>query len=219
MPLPEGMSPAALKVAAVASLMAVWWITEAAPIAASALLPIVLFPFLGVMSTAETTSSYAHHLIYLFMGGFMIAVTMQKWNLHKRIAMHTIQIVGVSPNRIILGFMVATAFLSRWISNTATTMMMLPIAMAVIGHVDNMLKQLEEKPSEKPDRGKPFGICLILGIAYAASIGGVATLIGTPPNAILAGMVEKIYGHSISFVGWLSFGLPLSSIMLLITWA
>ena len=140
MPLPEGMSPAALKVAAVACLMAVWWITEAAPIAGTALLPIVLFPFLGVMSTAETTSSYAHQLIYLFMGGFMIAVTMQKWNLHKRIAMHTIQIVGVSPNRMILGFMVATAFLSMWISNTATTMMMLPIAMAVIGHVDIIVK-------------------------------------------------------------------------------
>ena len=218
MPLPAGMSPDALKVAAVASLMAIWWVSEAAPIAATALLPIVLFPLLGVMSTAATTSAYANHLIYLFMGGFLIAVTMQKWNLHRRIAMHTLRAVGVSPNRIILGFMLATALLSMWISNTATAMMMLPIGMAVIGQVE-LLQSPEQSSSRDEVKLKSnFGICLMLSIAYSASIGGVATLIGTPPNAILAGMVEKLYGQTISFASWLAFGLPLSVIMLSITW-
>lgn len=217
LPLPADMPAPALRVAAVASLMAVWWITEAVPIAATALLPIILFPLLGVMSTAETTRSYGNHLIYLFMGGFLIAVTMQKWQLHRRIAMHTIQLVGVSPNRMILGFMVATAFLSMWISNTATTMMMLPIGMAVISQLNTMQRQQLER-AEIPDQGKRFGLALMLGIAYSASIGGVATLIGTPPNAILAGMAEQLYGLSISFADWLIFGLPLSLVMLAATW-
>lgn len=218
MPLPADMSPAALKVAAVASLMAIWWVSEAAPIAATALLPIVLFPLLGVMSTAATTSAYANHLIYLFMGGFLIAVTMQKWNLHRRIAMHTLRAVGITPNRIIFGFMLATALLSMWISNTATTMMMLPIGMAVISQVE--LLQSSDQSSSRDDvkLKSNFGICLMLSIAYSASIGGVATLIGTPPNAILAGMVEKLYGQTISFASWLAFGLPLSVIMLTVTW-
>jgi sodium-dependent dicarboxylate transporter 2/3/5 len=218
MPLPADMSPTALKVAAVACLMAVWWVSEAAPIAATALLPIVLFPVLGVMSTAATTSAYANHLIYLFMGGFLIAVTMQKWNLHRRIAMHTLQIVGVSPNRMVLGFMLATALLSMWISNTATAMMMLPIGLAVINQVE-LLESAGEGSSQEAVKVKSnFGLCLMLGIAYSASIGGVATLIGTPPNAILAGMVETLYGQTISFAGWLAFGLPLSVIMLALTW-
>ena len=218
MPLPAGMSPDALKVAAVASLMAIWWVSEAAPIAATALLPIVLFPLLGVMSTAATTSAYANHLIYLFMGGFLIAVTMQKWNLHRRIAMHTLRAVGVSPNRIILGFMLATALLSMWISNTATAMMMLPIGMAVISQVELLQSSDQSSSRDEVKLKSNFGICLMLSIAYSASIGGVATLIGTPPNAILAGMVEKLYGQTISFASWLAFGLPLSVIMLSITW-
>jgi sodium-dependent dicarboxylate transporter 2/3/5 len=190
MPLPAGMSPDALKVAAVASLMAIWWVSEAAPIAATALLPIVLFPLLGVMSTAATTSAYANHLIYLFMGGFLIAVTMQKWNLHRRIAMHTLRAAGVSPNRIILGFMLATALLSMWISNTATTMMLLPIGMAVISQVELLQSSDQSSSRDEVKLKSNFGICLMLSIAYSASIGGVATLIGTPPNAILAGMVS-----------------------------
>jgi len=218
MPLPADMSPDALKVAAVACLMAIWWVSEAAPIAATALLPIVLFPVLGVMSTAATTSAYANHLIYLFMGGFLIAVTMQKWNLHRRIAMHTLRAVGVSPNRIILGFMLATALLSMWISNTATTMMMLPIGMAVISQVELLQSAGQSNSREAVKVKSNFVICLMLSIAYSASIGGVATLIGTPPNAILAGMVEKLYGQTISFASWLAFGLPLSVIMLTVTW-
>ncbi|HUT40107.1 MAG TPA: SLC13 family permease [Gammaproteobacteria bacterium] len=210
MPLPEGMTPVGLRVAAVAVLMAVWWLTEAIPIPATALLPIMLFPVLGVMSGADITRAYGHHLIYLFLGGFLIAVTMEKWNLHHRIALHTIRVVGTTPQRIVLGFMLATAFLSMWISNTATTMMMVTIAVAVLHEVES---RIEHAPGELR-----FGTALMLGIGYSASIGGVATLIGTPPNAIFAGVVERTYGYTISFVEWMAFGLPLSLVMLAITW-
>jgi sodium-dependent dicarboxylate transporter 2/3/5 len=207
LPQPQGMSPAAQHVAAVTMLMAAWWISEAIPIAATALLPIVLFPLLGVMGTAEATSGYANHLIYLFLGGFLIAMAMQKWDLHRRIALHTIRLVGFSPPRMVLGFMLATAFLSMWISNTATAMMMLPIGIAVIA--------TREAGGEQ---GEGFGPALMLGIAYAASIGGVATLIGTPPNAILAGVLERTTGQTIGFAQWLGFALPLSLLMLAIAW-
>ena len=207
LPQPAGMEPAAQSVAAVTLLMATWWISEAIPIAATALLPIVFFPLMGVMSTAQTTSAYANHLIYLFLGGFLIAMAMQKWNLHRRIALHTIRIVGVSPSRTVLGFMLATAFLSMWISNTATAMMMLPIGLAVIA---------SRSGNEAGD--KAFAVALMLGIAYAASIGGVATLIGTPPNAILAGVLEEATGRTIGFAEWMGFALPLSTLMLAIAW-
>jgi sodium-dependent dicarboxylate transporter 2/3/5 len=214
LPAPEGLSAVGMKVAAVAALMAIWWITEAVPIPATALLPVALFPLLGVMKSQQVTLAYANHLIYLFMGGFLIAVTIEKWGLHKRIALHTIRLVGASPRRIILGFMLATAFLSMWISNTATAMMMTTIGMAVI---------LESHPVT-PEGGeglaghRTYGTPLMLGIAYAASIGGVATLIGTPPNAILAGVVERLYGIRIGFAEWMLFALPLSVGMLLLTW-
>lgn len=206
------MSPAAWKVVAVASLMATWWITEAIPIAATALLPVALFPLLKVMSTKATTSSYANDIVFLFLGGFLIAMAMQKWHLHRRIALHIIKVVGVSPSRIILGFMLATAFLSMWVSNTATTMMMLPIAIAVVSKLTN------NDSSGANGYTAYFGVALMLGIAYSASIGGVATLIGTPPNAILAGVVEHVYGHRISFAAWMAFGLPLSIVMLALAW-
>jgi len=214
LPPPQNMSPAAWNVAAVATLMATWWISEAIPLAATALLPIVMFPLLDIMSTSTTTTAYANHLIFLFMGGFLIAMAMQKWNLHKRIALHTIHRVGVSPSRIILGFMIATAFLSMWISNTATAMMMLPIALAVIGQ----LTLNEAKSTDDHGKTTAFGTALMLGIAYSASIGGVATLIGTPPNAILAGVVENLYQQRISFATWMGFGVPLSLVMLGIAW-
>lgn len=213
-PTPHNMSAEAWQVAAIAALMATWWVTEAIPLAATALLPIVLFPLLGVMSTSTTTSAYANHLIFLFMGGFLIAMAIQKWNLHKRIALHTLRWVGVSPPRIILGFMLATAFLSMWISNTATVMMMLPIALAVI-------RQLEGDKTHTGNasaNASQFGTAVMLSIAYAASIGGVATLIGTPPNAILAGMLENLYQQRISFVEWMGFGVPLSLTMLCLAW-
>jgi sodium-dependent dicarboxylate transporter 2/3/5 len=207
LPQPQGMEPTAQVVAAVTLLMATWWISEAIPIAATALLPIVFFPLLGVMSTAQTTAAYANHLIYLFLGGFLIAMAMQKWNLHRRIALHTIRIVGTSASRTVLGFMLATAFLSMWISNTATAMMMLPIGLAVIA-----------SRHENGDEGNGFGVSLMLGIAYAASIGGVATLIGTPPNAILAGVLEETTGRTIGFAEWMGFALPLALLMLAIAW-
>ena len=215
LPEADGLSPQGMSVAAVAALMAVWWITEALPVPATALLPIALFPLLGVMKTQQVTSAYANHLIYLFMGGFLIAVTMEKWQLHKRIALHVIRLIGISPQRIILGFMLATAFLSMWISNTATAMMMLTIALAV-------LRQSDDGSVTQAGRANPgyssFATALALGIAYSASIGGVATLIGTPPNAIMAGLIEKTYGVSVSFATWMVFALPLSLIMLVFTW-
>ena len=215
LPVPEGMKPEAWRVAAVTVLMAVWWISEAIAIPATALLPIILFPFLGVMATKKATAPYANHLIYLFMGGFFIAVTMEKWNLHRRIAMHTIKLIGTGPSRIVLGFMVATAFLSMWVSNTATTMMMVPIGMAIIKSVAGLSR--DEIAGAKGEMGV-FATGLMLAIAYAASIGGVATIIGTPPNTVMVAQLSKLYGQTISFGGWMAFGVPLSVIMLFIAW-
>ena len=178
------------------------------PIPATALLPIVAFPLLGILPAAQVTEAYANHLIYLFLGGFMIAVTMERWNLHRRIALHVVRRVGTSPARLVLGFMLATALLSMWISNTATAMLMVTIGMAV-------LKQL------LPDgrhADSPLGTALMLGIAYAASIGGVATLIGTPPNAVLAGVLDSLYGVDLPFGAWMRFALPLSLVMLAVAW-
>ncbi len=211
LPLPKGMTQPALYCAAVTALMATWWITEAIPIPATAMLPIVLFPFLHIMPSAKATLPYANHLIYLFMGGFFIAVCMERWNLHYRIAMHTIRMVGTSPSRIILGFMVATAFLSMWVSNTATTVMMMPIGLAVI-------KACADITGEKDLHKNPFAIGLMLSLAYAASIGGLATIIGTPPNTIMVAQIDKLYGQTITFLDWMKVGLPLAATFLIITW-
>ncbi|MEJ2554254.1 MAG: DASS family sodium-coupled anion symporter [Gammaproteobacteria bacterium] len=214
-PAPASMPPLGMKVAAVTVLMGVFWIMEAIPMAATALLPIALFPLLGVMPTAKVTEPYANHLIYLFMGGFLIAAAIEKWQLHKRIALRTVSLVGVSPKRIVLGFMLATAFLSFWISNTAAAMMMVTIGIALL----HQLSEAEDAAAETdPDDRSNFATALMLGIAYAASIGGVATLIGTPPNAILAGIAEKHYGIVIGFARWMEFAAPLAAVMLLVTW-
>ncbi|NOX88491.1 MAG: DASS family sodium-coupled anion symporter [Calditrichaeota bacterium] len=218
LPPAKGLSPAALKVGAVAALMTVWWISEAIPIPATALLPIALFPALGVLSAKDASAPYAHHLIFLFLGGFLIAIAMEKWNLHRRIALYTIRFVGFSSSRIILGFMVATGFLSMWISNTATTMMMVPIGLAVIKQTTEFIEKDDEiKINTNPPHFK-FGTALMLGIAYAASIGGVATIIGTPPNTILIGFIEQTYNLQITFVQWMIFGVPLAIIMMAIAW-
>lgn len=218
LPVPEGMKPEAWRVAAITVLMAIWWITEAIPIPATSLLPIVLFPALGVMKSAQATAPYADHLIYLFMGGFFIAVTMERWNLHRRIAIHTIRLVGTSPARMTLGFMLATGFLSMWISNTATAMMMVPIGLAVVMQATGLSSdQMRERVGGNNSEIN-FGKGLMLGIAYAASIGGVATIIGTPPNTIMVGMIGKMYGQTISFAEWMMYGVPLSAIMLAIAW-
>lgn len=218
MPVPAGMEPAAMRVAAVTLLMATWWITEAIPIPATSLLPILLFPLLGVMDGAQVTLAYANHVIFLFMGGFLIALTVQKWDLHRRIALHVIRMVGVTPERIVLGFMLTTAVLSMLISNTAATMLMVTIGLAVL---QRTTEKLEQQPGNTIDTRAghfKFGIGLMLGIAYSSSIGGVATLIGTPPNAIFAGVVEQTYQQTISFVDWMKFAMPLSVLMLFISW-
>jgi len=217
-PVPHGMKPEAWHVAAVTILMAVWWITEAIPIPATSLLPIALFPLLGVMKSADATAPYANHLIYLFMGGFFLAVTMERWNLHRRVALYTIRAVGVSPSRMIMGFMTATAFLSMWVSNTATAMMMVPIGLAVINQVTGLTSDDLRSVCVDDSPEFNFGRSLMLGIAYAASIGGVATLIGTPPNTVMAGMVEKMFGIEVGFGQWMVFGIPLSLITLVAGW-
>tara|TARA_R110002126_G_scaffold129572_3_gene272473 strand:- start:1323 stop:2765 length:1443 start_codon:yes stop_codon:yes gene_type:complete len=207
----DGLSIEGKAVLASAVWVAIWWITEALPIAATALLPIVLFPISGGLSLKETTASYGHKYIYLFIGGFILAIAIEKWNLHKRIALNIIKIVGTNVVQIILGFMVATAFLSMWISNTATAVMMLPIGMAII-------TQLRDNPDTDENENLIFGKALMLAIAYSASIGGMATLIGTPPNLVLAGVVQEAYHVEITFAQWFSFGLPISIIFLVLCW-
>ncbi len=219
LPTPAGMEPGAQKMAAVALLMATWWMCESIPIPATSLLPIALFPLLGIMHTKQATAPYASHLIFLFMGGFIIALAMQRWNLHRRIAMNIVKAVGFSPGRLIFGFMVATAALSAFVSNTATTVMMMPIGLAIISHVvdegtkEGLNKQIDFSPEKFA-----FGLNLMLGIAYAASIGGIATLIGTPPNTVLAGYLQKTYGYEITFANWMIVGVPLVVVMLPMCW-
>lgn len=211
---PVGMQPAAWRTAAVACLMAIWWISEAVPVALTALLPIVLFPVLGILPVDATTAPYANPLIFLFMGGFIIALAMERWNLHRRIALSILMLTGSRQDALIGGFMVATAGLSMWVSNTATTVMMLPIAISVIPLVS---KTSAPTPNQASSRD-PFALALLLGIAYAASVGGLGTLIGTPPNALLAAFVLENYGYSIGFGQWMLIGLPLVAVMLLTVW-
>jgi len=208
---PSGLNDQSNAVLAATIWIAIWWIFEALPIAVTALLPIVLFPIAGGMDLAQTTASYGHKLIFLIMGGFMIAIAIEKWNLHKRIALYIIYFIGTDLRKIILGFMVATAFLSMWISNTATAVMMLPIGVVII-------KQLKDNPNTDENENNIFGKALMLAIAYSASIGGIATLIGTPPNLVMAGIVSQVYGYEISFLEWIVFGLPVSMLLLAICW-
>lgn len=213
---PEGLPPEAKAILASTLWIATWWITEAIPIPATSLLPIILFPLSGGLDIGETTSAYGNDTIFLFMGGFMIALTMEKWNLHKRIALTIISAIGTNTERIILGFMVATGFLSMWISNTATAMMMVPIGLAIIYQVSEALKDDDSIDTSQGNFG--FGKALMLGIAYSASLGGIATLIGTPPNTLLAGAVNEIYGIEISFAEWMLFGVPLAWIFIFVAW-
>lgn len=208
---PEGLSESANAVLASAVWVAIWWITEALPIAVTALLPIILFPLSGGLSLKETTASYGHKYIFLFIGGFILAIAIEKWKLHKRIALTIIKLVGTNMVNIILGFMVATALLSMWISNTATAVMILPVGMAIVA-------QLKDNPLTIEDENLIFGKALMLAIAYSASIGGMATLIGTPPNLVLAGVVQETYGVEITFSQWFSFGFPIAILLLLICW-
>ena len=191
--------------------VATWWITEAIPIAATSLLPIILFPLSGALSIEATSSSYGHKYIFLYLGGFILALAIEKWNLHKRIALNIISKIGTDVRKIILGFMVATAFLSMWISNTATAVMMLPIGIAII-------KQMKDLKTTDEDENQIFGKALLLSIAFSASIGGLATLIGTPPNLVFTGIVYELYQIEISFLDWIILGLPISIVLLTISW-
>jgi sodium-dependent dicarboxylate transporter 2/3/5 len=208
---PEGLSKPANAVLASALWIAIWWITEALPIAVTALLPIILFPLSGGLGLEETTASFGHKYVFLYIGGFILAIAIEKWNLHKRIALNIIKIVGTNVVYIILGFMIATAFLSMWISNTATAVMILPIGMAIV-------TQLKDNPKTIEDENLIFGKALMLAIAYSASIGGMATLIGTPPNLVLAGVVKETYNVEITFSQWFKFGFPISVLLLYICW-
>ena len=208
---PEELSKEANAILASTIWIAVWWITEAVPIAITSLLPVVLFPLTGGMELAETTASFGHRYIFLYIGGFILAIAIERWNLHKRIALNIIQLIGTNVKNVILGFMVATAFLSMWISNTASSVMMLPIGMSIIS-------QLMDNPKTVENENQNFGKALMLAIAYSASIGGMATLIGTPPNLVLATIVQETYGIEITFSKWFMFGLPISLILLAICW-
>ena len=207
----EGLSNSGQSVLASTLWMAIWWVTEAIPIAATALLPIILFPLSQGMELPTTTESYGHKYVFLYLGGFLIAIGIEKWNLHKRIAINIISFIGTDVRKVILGFMIATAFLSMWISNTATSVMMLPIGVAII-------KQLKDNPASLENENTIFGKALMLGIAYSASIGGIATLIGTPPNLVMAGVISEIYNYEITFFKWFIFGFPISIILLFFCW-
>lgn len=208
---PEGLSDEGSAVLASTLWIAVWWITEAVPIAVTSLLPIVLFPLTGGLDLSTTTSSFGHKFVFLFMGGFMIAIALEKWNLHKRIALNIINFIGLDAKKILLGFMIATGFISMWISNTATAVMMLPIGIAIIS-------QLKDNPDTAINENTVFGKALMLSIAYSASIGGMATLVGTPPNLIFAGIISETYGYEITFLQWFVIGFPVAVILLFICW-
>jgi len=202
-PVPEGLDTAAWRTAAVGVLMALWWITEAIPIAATALVPLVLFPLLGITDIRGAAQPYADPLIFLFLGGFLIAQAMQAWRLHRRIALGIVQWVGTRPRSIVIGFILASAFLSMWVSNTATALMMLPIGLSIIDFARDRLEDRGEALSPH------FGLVLILSIAYACNVGGTGTLIGTPPNALLAGFFSQSYGVEVGFARWMLIGVPL----------
>lgn len=208
LPAPEGLDLTAWKTAAVGALMAVWWITEAIPIAATALVPLVLFPVLGIADIDAAARPYANPLIFLFLGGFIIAQAMQVWRLHRRIALGIVNWVGVNPSSIIVGFILASAFLSMWVSNTATALMMLPIGLSII---ELTRDRLQDRGEDMPTH---FGVVLVLSIAYACNVGGMGTLIGTPPNALLAGFFSETYAVEVGFAQWMIVGLPLVVIAL-----
>lgn len=193
--------------------MATWWIAEAVPLAITSLLPIIVLPLAGVMSTRQAAAPFAHEIIFLFLGGFILGLSLEKWNAHKRIALGIIRLVGFGPKQVVAGFMIASALLSMFISNTATVIMLLPIAASVITLIQ---RSLTAQGSEHD--GRNFAISLLLGVAYASSVGGVATINGTPPNGILVAFLSSDLGVKVSYAQWMKFGLPLTAIMLPLVW-
>lgn len=212
LPTPESLSPEAHKTAALFLLMGTWWATEAVPVAVTALVPLALFPMLGIVDIQSAANPYANKTIYLFFGGFLIATAIQKWDLHKRIALFVLENTGSNGASLILGFMLTAALISMWVMNTATTIMLLPIGLAVITVVKETVKGLSQKETEN------FQLALLLGIAYGATIGGMSTLIGTGPNGMLAAFMADNYDLDISFVDWMKVGVPLSAVMLPASW-
>ncbi|GEO96590.1 SLC13 family permease [Kocuria turfanensis] len=239
--LPADLAHPAKLTAATAVLMGVWWMTEAIPIPATALLPLIIFPVLGEdVAVDDVGASYGSNIIFLFMGGFLLALAMQRWNLHRRIALRTVRVMGTKPTRMVAGFMVATAFLSMWVSNTATAVMMLPIGVSVLLLLPNLLgasgpgsdsaeegalhdAELEGADPQSAEAkeaviASDFGTALMLGIAYAASIGSLSTIIGTPPNTLMVGYLQEAHGITVGFGQWMLVGVPLSVVMLGIAW-
>ena len=208
LPPPEGLSADGWRIAAVGVLMAVWWMTEAAPLAVTALLPLVLFPLGGLRDLEATAASYANPLIFLFLGGFLLARAVQVWGVDRRIALTVLRRTGTRPDRVIAGIMVVTAFLSMWVSNTATAMLMLPIGQSIVA----------AQAGEAGDRHDDYAAALMLAIAYAATIGGMGTLIGTPPNALFAAFMLDSYGIEIGFAQWMLVGVPLVLVLLPLAW-
>ena len=206
---PANMSEQAWVTAGIGMLMVVWWATQVLPVPVTSLLPIVLFPLIGISSVREAAAPYANPVIFLLLGGFIIATALQRWQLHRRLALLVLRLAGSHPHSIVGGFMSASAFLSMWISNTATTIMMLPIAISLAQvMLGGQSKEIVDK----------FTICLLLGIAYAASIGGLGTLIGTPPNAMMAAFMTEVYGINIGFAEWMTFGIPIMCLLLPLAW-
>jgi solute carrier family 13 (sodium-dependent dicarboxylate transporter), member 2/3/5 len=201
-PKPPALTGDAWVVVALAALMACWWMTEAVPMAMTALLPIIILPLTGVSSVKEATNPFAEPIIFLLLGGFIIALAIEKWGLHKRIAIGVVSLIGTSPSRLVLGFLIATAFLSMWISNSATTMMVLPIAMSVGAVMGD----------------RKLTTALLLAVAYAASLGGMGTLIGTPPNSMAAGYIKQSFGQDVGFADWMKLGVPVMLVMLPLCW-
>ena len=208
----EVMNPQAWRAAAVGLWMAIWWATEAIPVPVTAFLPIVIFEPLGISSLRDAAAPYANPIIYLFLGGFMMALAVERWNLHRRIALAILDRTGTDGRRLIGGFMFVCAMLSMWMTNTSTTMMLLPIVLSVIAVIRDNVPDLSTKTQSD------FQVAMLLGLAYGASIGGLATLVGTPPNALLIGYLSENYGIEISFARWMAVGIPVTVIMLPIAW-
>lgn len=208
----DGLGVEARAMLALTAWMAIWWISEALPIAATAILPLILMPLLNILQIEDVSSNYMHPTVMLYMGGFLLATSIEKWSLHRRIALSIINLIGTDLRMIVLGFIVATGFISMWISNSATALMMLPIGLAVVNQLKTQLAKSDQLVSEN------FGKNIMLGIAYSASIGGLGTMIGTPTNLVFAGVIEELYDYKLGFIQWMMFGVPLVIGLILICW-
>ena len=221
--MPGDVPQEARLTAATAVLMAVWWMTEALPIPATALVPLIVFPTLGSTPLDDVGASYGNNVIFLFMGGFLLALAMQRWNLHRRMALLTVRLIGTRPPQMIAGFMIATGFLSMWVSNTATAVMMLPIGISVLLLVNKTSDAIDDPVDADEDAAATpvksnFGTALMLGIAYAASIGSLGTIIGTPPNTLLVGYMASEHDVQIGFGQWMIVGVPLAVVLMAACW-